>query len=442
MRRSFASALLLFGSLAATTAPAPAHDIPNARVDRSIQATLGPSKLRVDYVVSLAELTLVQDLRRLGAGPSGGDRRDWYEEYGKITAPLNAKGFLVVVAGDEVALKPVGFDLTVEGHPRFTFHFEAEVPPSGRLLLNDTNYQGSEGTSRLALRPVEGVEVRGDDLPTEVSKIEIRPVWQLDDAEERRTRRLLVDYAPGSPPVPLESARIPKVTKPRPTEPASGLSGLLDRAGHRAWPALLLAAFLLGAAHAVQPGHGKTIVAASTLGPGRGPFRGALLGLATATVHLASVALIAGGLRVTRSTRPEEIHWALARLAGFAIAGVGIWRLGRHLAGFAGHDHRETRDVPAATGLIPLAVAGGIVPCWDAVALVLVSEGLGRLALGLVLLAAFSLGMAGVLIVVGLLAGRFRASIARFDPRQRWERALGVIGALILTAIGVSMMVS
>ena len=35
----------------------------NARVDRSIQATLAPGRLAIDYEVSLSELTLTQDLR-------------------------------------------------------------------------------------------------------------------------------------------------------------------------------------------------------------------------------------------------------------------------------------------------------------------------------------------------------------------------------------------
>ena len=41
-----------------------------------------------------------------------------------------------------------------------------------------------------------------------------------------------------------------------------------------------------------------------------------------------------------------------------------------------------------------LGLAGGLVPCWDAVLLIVLAEALGRLRLGLVLLAAFSLGMA------------------------------------------------
>ena len=42
-----------------------AHDIPNARVDRSIQVSLDPGRLEIDYEVSLSELTLTRDLRML-----------------------------------------------------------------------------------------------------------------------------------------------------------------------------------------------------------------------------------------------------------------------------------------------------------------------------------------------------------------------------------------
>ena len=48
-----------------------AHDIPNQRVDRSIQVTLGPGRLEIDYEVSLSELTLTQDLRALDGYVAG-----------------------------------------------------------------------------------------------------------------------------------------------------------------------------------------------------------------------------------------------------------------------------------------------------------------------------------------------------------------------------------
>ena len=435
MRRTLVLCLSILGCSTAAVG----HDIPSARVDRSIQAILEAGHLRVRYEVSLAELTLTQDLRQLIGELPGVDRRGWFEEYGRVTGPLNARGLLVEVDGREVELNPGGVDLAIEGHPRFTFHFDTPVPSKGRLRLIDTNYASSEGTSRLAIRGVDGVSIWGDSLPADVEQVPIRPVWQLTDAEERRTKRLVVDYSseataaltPLPPPIPPATRRD--------TVP-DGLSRLLDRAGGRAWPALLLAAFLLGAAHAIQPGHGKTIVAASSLGPGSGPFRGALLGLATAIVHLGSVALIAAVLWASRAARPGDIHLALGRSAGFAVAAIGFWRLGRHLAGFGEHDARDGHGTGGHRGLVSLALAGGIVPCWDAVALVLLSEAIGRLALGLTLLAAFCLGMASVLVAVGAASSRLRAAFDRLEQRRRWERRFGILGGVVLAGFGLSML--
>ncbi len=89
---------------------------------------------------------------------------------------------------------------------------------------------------------------------------------------------------------------------------------------------------------------------------------------------------------------------------------------------------------------LALALAGGIVPCWDAVALIILAEAIGRLALGLVLLGAFSLGMAGVLVAVGAAASRFRAAFERTEGYDRWSRRLGIAGGLILAAIGLSLL--
>jgi nickel/cobalt exporter len=201
-----------------------------------------------------------------------------------------------------------------------------------------------------------------------------------------------------------------------------------------------LGAFVLGAAHAIQPGHGKTIVAASSLGPDFGPIRGALLGLATATAHMASVALIAAALWATRSAQRAEIHVALSHIAGFVIAAIGFWRLGRHLAGFGEHRHDRTTSRSDVRGIIPLALAGGAVPCWDAVALVIISEAIGKLPLGLILLGAFSLGMATVLVAVGLIASRFRSAFEKSGTGGGWERRLGIISGLILATIGLSLL--
>jgi len=75
---------------------ATAHDIPNERVDRSDSGDAAPAgRMRVDYEVSLSELTLVQDLRRLVEVVGAADRSTLFDRYGREPVPLNAKGFLL-----------------------------------------------------------------------------------------------------------------------------------------------------------------------------------------------------------------------------------------------------------------------------------------------------------------------------------------------------------
>ncbi len=426
---------------------AAAHDIPNARVDRSIQVTLGRARLAIDYEVSLAELTLTQELRSLIGALPGADRRDWFGRYGEVTGPLNAKGLLVTVDGLPLALRPRGFDLAIEEHPRYTFHFETDPPPRGRLVIQDTNFASSEGTSRLALRGREGVVIRGDDLPTDVDQIEARPVWQLSDPEERRTKELGVAYEtamrptePSAPPPRLAARR---TTAPPPSAGvADRISRLLDGRSGLPRVALWLVAFGLGAAHAVQPGHGKTLVAATVLGERGSWLRGATLAVVTTLTHTAIVLLIAGGLWWTGSTRYGAIHSSLARVAGFAIAALGLWRLGRHLAGYGEHDETIEPQARPPRSSIGLGVAGGLVPCWDAIGLIVLANAVGRLALGVLLLLAFSLGMAVVLIAVGWAAARLRRLVETRDRNAPWERALGTLSGLLLAAIGLFVLAS
>src|SRR4051794_10610432 len=132
--RRLATILLV---LIAPARSAIAHDIPNARVDRSIQATLHPGRLTIDYEVSLSELTLTRDLRNLIGTLPGADRGDWFSSYGRETGPLNARGLMVFVDRKPLELQFRGYDLEVEEHPRFLFHFEVETARQGHLTIQD-----------------------------------------------------------------------------------------------------------------------------------------------------------------------------------------------------------------------------------------------------------------------------------------------------------------
>jgi nickel/cobalt transporter (NicO) family protein len=428
------------------------HDIPNQRVDRSIQVTLTPGRIDVDYEVSLSELTLTQDLRALTGTLAAGDRAAWLARYAQVTGPLNAKGLLVTVDNKPIFLNGDRYELVVEEHPRYTFHYGGAVPEQGRLTVRDRNYVSSEGTSRLAVRGRGGVRATGDDLPEEVEQIPVRPVWQLTDDEERRTKQVevrfvsvksAVDTTLAVRPDPAVDAKVPGHGE-RSTK-GSGqrnrtirFSELLDVVGKKSWVILALLAVALGAAHAIQPGHGKTLVTAAALGPQARLYQPVLLGMATTLTHMGSVLLVALALWFTGATRVGTIHEGLTRVAGFAIAAAGLWRVGRYLGGHDEHEIVEHRTGGMShLEVLGLGVAGGLVPCWDAVGLVVLAAALGRLGEGVALVFAFSAGMAFVLIAVGWLAWKFKSRVVGLDRATKWQRGLGLTCGLVLSAVGL-----
>jgi ABC-type nickel/cobalt efflux system permease component RcnA len=361
---------------------------------------------------------------------------------------------LVDAEGEPVALAMRSFDLVVEDHPRYTFHLGGAIPPAGRLRVRDANYLSSEGTSRLAIRGSGGVLVTGDSLPGDVQQIQIRPTWALSDAEERRTKQIQVEYRPSTPGAADSSHAngikldfIPQNSPPTNHLPPTAwrrllglgrLSELLDRTQSTgSWLLLLALAIALGAAHAIQPGHGKTLVTAVALGPDIRFSQPALLGLAATAAHTGSVLLIAAVLWCTGVTRVAAVHEVLARSAGFAIGAAGLCRIGRHLGGFSEHDDAAaSAGAIKNRGLIGLGLAGGVVPCWDAVALLLLAAAVGKLAAGVELVLAFSLGMAIVLVLVGLAAWKLKSKALGAEAQSRWRRPLAIACGGILAAIG------
>ncbi len=438
-----------------------AHDIPNARVDRGIQVLLYPGQLRIEYEVALAELTLAQDLRSLQGRVPLSNRSELFDQYGEVTAPLNAKGLLVSVNGESISLDLAGFDLTVEEHPVYRFHFEADLPEQGHLEILDTNYNSGEGTSRLALKTFEGVEANSQDLPTDLEDVPERPLWMLSFEEERQTKQLALDYRSFRP-LPLESAVVlaPDSEAPSPValsdrgEPPAESSGansdrlsrLLDRSSGSIRIGIWLLAVLLGAAHAIQPGHGKTIVAAAVVGRRGAWHQGVLLAVVTTLAHLLGVLAVALAIFWTRSTRYEEIDRTLVQIAGFWIAAIGLWRLGRHLGGHGedegqvGEDYVASSQAIGNRSLIGLGLAAGVIPCWDAILLIILAEAMGLLGFGLFLLTGFSLGMGAVLVAVGLASGRLRRLVETSNRTTTWGRWLGTISGLILATIGLTLL--
>jgi nickel/cobalt transporter (NicO) family protein len=206
---------------------------------------------------------------------------------------------------------------------------------------------------------------------------------------------------------------------------------------------------LLGGLHALTPGHGKTLVAAYLIG-NRGTIRhaAALGGIVTLT-HTASVitvgllALLAG-----QYILPDILAPALEVGAGLVVVALGArlvrarWRTrgGHH------HDHGHHHHVPdnvRPVDLLAMGISSGLVPCPEALGVMLIAIGLGRIGLGLALIVAFSFGLAAVLIAIGILLVRCKSRLDRLGkPGSPWQRLLPLASAAVVALLGVGILVN
>jgi ABC-type nickel/cobalt efflux system permease component RcnA len=222
----------------------------------------------------------------------------------------------------------------------------------------------------------------------------------------------------------------PAAPGPRPRH--SALTDLIavEQIGVSAALLALAIAAALGALHALEPGHGKTVVAAYLVGS-RGTAAHALwLGLIVTASHTAGVYLLGAlALWASRYMVPDQLYPWLGLLSGLLIAGLGFRLFLQRYAGqVAGHHHEHAHDHhhtdghdgrdhhahhhgdhhhhpegPVTAGqLLALGLAGGIVPCPGALVVLLAAVALNRVGFGLLLIAAFSAGLAAVLIAIGL----------------------------------------
>jgi ABC-type nickel/cobalt efflux system permease component RcnA/Tol biopolymer transport system component len=253
----------------------------------------------------------------------------------------------------------------------------------------------------------------------------------------------------------------------------------------------LAVALALGALHALTPGHGKTVVAAYLVGS-RGTMRHAVaLGTVVTLTHTGSVFLLGiVTLVASRYFLPTNIIPLLEIISGLMILGLGgylfrqrfqQWRAAQikkssrtyslqpisstpsvrstkfkaasispahdHLHEHSHvHHHGDGRlhshEVPEAItwrSLIALGVSGGLVPCPDAIAILLVAIAINRIALGLTLIVSFSLGLAVVLIVIGFLMVGGRRWFDRIGVLERFAPVLPMVSALVVLGLGAAL---
>ena len=184
--------------------------------------------------------------------------------------------------------------------------------------------------------------------------------------------------------------------------------------------ASLAAALFWGAAHALSPGHGKTIVTAYLVGQRGTPRHAALLGLIVTVTHTIGVfALGLVTLALSQFIVPDRLYPWLNLVSGLLVVGdrrLGVCARAGGTAGTTITTTTATREEGTSfRSLLAVGVSGGLLPCPSALVVLLAAISLHRVGFGLLLILAFSAGLALTITGIGLAAVLART---RVPPRQ------------------------
>src|SRR5581483_10216825 len=410
-----------------------------------------------------------EEIEKIGLDQNGERTPESEAAYLAERAAALAAGLELEVAGTRLPLVPISSEVTFPpgagGLPttRLSILYRAPMPirpvASGPadLSYRDRNDPGRTGWKEMAAAGREGVVLVGSSLPATGSELRAYPEKGIQSPPQVTESRFSFEVGPGGSQGagPFEAKRLAGKRTLRDDRFTALMTGAASSV-----PIMLLSfliAFGLGALHALSPGHGKTVVAAYLVGS-RGTARHALLlGLIVTMSHTAGVfALGLATLSLSRYIVPERLYPWLGLFSGVTIAALGLslfirrWRTMGHRHGPAGHSHGpggHSHDHPhphshpdpgrrTLPGLLGLGVTGGIIPCPSALVVLLSAIAFHRVAFGLLLIVAFSAGLAATLVGIGLMMVYLGGWIGGMERLGRGSRLLPVFSAAAVTLLG------
>ena len=410
---------------------ASAHPLGNFTVNRFSRIEVAGPRIYVRYVLDLAEIPTFQA--------------------GKIDARAYAhriaRGAQLTVNGRRMRLIPIE---TVLAHPAGagglrTTRLETilrgpRLAGASNVEYRDTNYSDRIGWKEIVVgaAPSSSHELRAypkDLLSSPLTVTSVRA-------------RLVPGAGPGTPPRVTSG---PGLQAPDRVAD-SGFATLVgrDRLGFWVIVASLGAALFWGMAHALSPGHGKTIVTAYLVGQRGTPRHAALLGLVVTATHTVGVfALGAVTLALSRFIVPETLYPWLNFVSGVLVVLIGASvlrsRWGHRRAHTRGHGHHEHEHEHehglSRRSLVAVGVSGGLLPCPSALVVLLAAITLHRVAFGMLLIVAFSAGLALTITGIGVAAVLARGAFRRVSFDGRLVSLLPTASALVILVAGLLMTV-
>jgi high-affinity nickel-transport protein len=528
-------ALFLLVPVLLSSREAFAHPMGNFSINHYAKITVGATSVDILYLLDFAEIPTYQDIRQFGLTPKIGDPSlqpylTKQQELLKTGLSVENEGQPLPL---QCVSRQILFAEGAGGLPtmKIGFVFRSTFPPASgpvvhKLTYTDNNYSGHAGWKEVVVVAEAGATVLSSSAPatdrsqqltnystdllnspphqtTASVEFKATPPFPGNTATRNRasnaksisppalkskqqnqppapalTNQPVVTHAkrvlPAAPPNAAEASTAVALRANSQKTPQNRFTQLISTQGSLGFWVLLSAALIaagLGALHALEPGHGKTIVAAYLVGS-RGTARHAvLLGFVVTAAHTAGVYLLGVlTLYASRDIVPEQLYPWLGAISGLTVTGLGIFMFLRHWTGQTGehshvsgekHSHwltsmfkqsGNTTVVPSEgqssaapislRQLCALGITGGIVPCPAALVVLLSAFSLHRIGFGLFLITAFSLGLALVLVAVGLTMVYAKRFIARVGPARPLQRYLPLLSSSFMVVLGLGIAVS
>jgi nickel/cobalt transporter (NicO) family protein len=483
--------------LALTLSPPPAaqaHPLGNFSVNTYSRLELSAGQLRLLYLVDMAEIPTFQERTTIDADGDDNLSQSEQDRYlstqatnlaGRLALTINGRPIPLQLQEQSLTFSPGQGGLDIQ---RISLQLTAALSDgeSWQGQYQDGNYQDRLGWREIVIQARPGTTLLESSAPAASLSQELRqyPEDLLQSPINVRTAtfRLATAASALNPVTKGDATNAETAGQNRYSQDQFAELINLPILGPGALLLALLASFGWGAAHAFTPGHGKTVVAAYLVGS-RGTARHALfLGLTTTITHTLGVFVL--GLLVLFASRyilPETLYPWLGVLSGILVVSIGLSMFGRRLRLWLHpfltphthdphhHDHQHDHDHPHTTSdhsslvthhdhshlppgangtpvtwrsLLALGISGGLLPCPSALIMMLGAIALQRVGFGLVLILAFSVGLASVLTAVGLVmvyAGRLFERIPVLRGRGHLARALPIGSALVITLAGLGI---
>jgi nickel/cobalt transporter (NicO) family protein len=453
-------------ALCCTPSAALAHPLGNFTSNHLTRIAIGVSSIDLHYVLDDAEIPTFSLLRSLDAHgkPSQPVLNAWALRHAAGIAPLlvltvNGKPAALAITGTHVRLRPGAAGLSTL---YFTADFHAARPAGiARVEYSDTTLLGRIGWKDVVVAPQRE--------PTQ--ELRVYPDALIGSP---RDRIAVIASVASDGAVTVADVTAAPVFGVASTARMNDLSDVLAR--NLADPLVLFGALLLaiglGALHALEPGHGKTLLAISLVGARATVPQAVILATALTVAHTIGV-LIFGVVVLTlaRYIVPETLYPWIALLSGVFVAILGARALasevsrrrthaaprshdhehesGRHHhhhddGGFADAVHAHSHLIPGTAPIsfrsaIIAASTGNVAPCPAALVVLLAAIATHRIGWGLVLIVAFSIGLALTLTVLGVAVVRGAAWLTRRPQFDRLARYAPLVTAAAISVIGAWM---